>query len=231
MSDSIDLIFIKKDLKHFLVNIHLTLMTLLFYAKYGFYGWSHLFSVIFIQYSVMPLDDWLDKERPFPYYILPLLSYAIYYYPLITILAIAGDLFVNLRVLLKQNNFFLERLEGIGNVTIYVVPNTLPIGLNNLSLYTASILFTLFADSFHKIGHGETTNPRLMWLTGFVFLTLAVLIFAKANLFTVALGVLILLSLIPFRLIKKRIYAWSYTQAWFGFAGFIAFYYYLTYYG
>lgn len=223
--------FVKQDFKHFLVNLHLTLFTLIFYAKYGFYGWQHLLSVIFIQYSIFPLDDWLDHERTFPFYILPFLVYAFYNYPLITVLAMAGNLFANIRVLLKKSNFFLERVEGIGDVPIYVTPNALPIGLNSLSLYIAGTLFILFVDSFHKIGHRETASPKLMWLTGLICALLVAGIFAKPNLvFTGLLGVL-LVSLIPFHLINNRVYAWAYTQVWLGFSGLIGFYYYLTYFG
>ena len=231
MPDSIDLSYIKKDLKHFLVNISSILLVIIFYAKYGFFGWPHLFTVIFIHYSILPLDDWLERTRPFPIYVLPLIAFTFYFYPVITILALVGDLIANLQALFKRKNFLLERLEGIGNVFVYVLPFTLPAGLNNFRLYLAATLFILFADSFHKIGHRETSNPQLMWATGLFFLSLVSIIFATPTVLFVALLITTVISLIPFRIIKKRSDSYIYSQVWFGLAGFIGFYYYLAVYG
>ena len=161
-----ELRYLKSDLKHYLVNIAGTLLALIFYAKFGFYGWHHLVSLICIQYTALALDDWIDDGRPFPYYTLAMLAFAGYFYPLITVLSLAGVLMVNLRVLTKNNAFILERLECLGNIPIAVMPLTLPVGLNNPALYLAATLFILFADSFHKIAHHDTNYPRTMWITG-----------------------------------------------------------------
>lgn len=219
--------YLKGDIKHFLVNLGITLTVFIVYAKYGFLGWPHLLSVIFIHYSVLPLDDWLDKDRPFPFYILPLLAFSAYYFPLITVLAILGDLIVNLRAIIKKDNFLLERLEGLGNVPIYVLP-LMPLALlNKPSLYLAASLFILFADSFHKIGHRETTHPQLMWTSGLACLFLVSLIFATPTFAFGFLLALTLVSLIPFRLLTKKSSSRVYSQVWFGLAGLIGFYYYL----
>ncbi len=219
--------YLKNDLKHFLVNLGTTITVFVVYTKYGFLGWPHLLSVVFIHYSVLPLDDWLDSDRPFPYYILPLLAFSAYYFPLITALAILGDLIVNLRAIIKKDNFLLERLEGLGNVPIYVLP-LMPLALlYKPSLYLATSLFILFADSFHKIGHRETNHPKLMWASGLACLFMVSLIFATP---TFAFGFLLaitLLSLVPFITLKKKSSSRAYSQAWFGLAGLIGFYYYL----
>ncbi|PIS08975.1 hypothetical protein COT75_03875 [Candidatus Beckwithbacteria bacterium CG10_big_fil_rev_8_21_14_0_10_34_10] len=220
---------LKNDLRHYLVNSSLTLLVLVFYFKYGFFGWFHLLSVIFIHYSVLTLDDWLEKKRPFPYYVLPLVSFAAYYFPLITVLAMLGDVVANLRSLTGRNNFILERIEGLGNVFIYVIPFTLPVGLNNLKLYVAASFFILFADSFHKIGHREISNSKLMWLSGLTFFLLVSLIFGTPSFLFLTLLTAILLSLLPFKLIKNKFYSWAYSQIWFGFVGLIGFYYYLNF--
>lgn len=219
--------YIKNDLKHYFVNSPLTMWVFLFYSKYGFYGWPHLLSVIFIHFSIFSLDDWLDMKRPFPYYLLPMLAFSALYYPLITALALCGNLIANLRALTKRNYFVLERLEALGNIPIFVLPFTLPVGLNNFKLYLAAALYLLFADSFHKIGHRETTQPRLMWTSGIVCLIAVVAIFAKPNILFVFFAITTFLSLVPFKIIKNLRFSWTYTQIWFGFIGFVGFYYYL----
>ncbi len=221
--------YLKRDLKHYFVNSALTLLVLVFYLKYGFYGWPHLLSVFFIHYSVLPLDDWLEGERQFPYYILPLVLFSFYYFPLIAVLALLGSVVVNLRALINKSNFILERIEGLGNVPIYVIPFTLPVGLNNFRLYLAASLFILFVDSFHKIGHQETVKPKLMWFSGLFFLTLVVLVFGGFNPVFLTILTIYLLSLLPFKLIKKKVHSWAYTQFWCGLTGLAAFYYYLNF--
>lgn len=212
-----------------MVNIGTTIVVVVFYIKFGFYGWPHLLSIIFIHYSVLPIDDWMEKQRPFPYYTLPMLAFASYYFPLVTILALIGDVIVNLRALIGKDSFIYERLEGIGDVLIYVIPFTLPAGLSNFELYLAATLFILFADSMHKIGHKETKNSKLMWISGLTAFLLVSYIFATPTTAFAVLFLLAALSVLPFKFIKNKVHAWAYSQAWFGFAGFIAFYYYLFY--
>lgn len=217
---------LKRDLKHFLVNPAFIFL-FLFYDRFGFYGWPHLLSVLFLHYSVLPLDDWLEGERAFPYYVLPFLAFTTYFFPLLTALALIGDVIVNLRAITKSQHFILERVEAVGDVLIYVLPFTLPIGLNSWQLYTAALLFILFGDSFHKIGHQETSHPKLMWLSGLAAFSLVAYLFATPTLTFILLFIATLLSLIPFKLIKNKVYSWRYSQAWFVFSGLIAFYYYL----
>lgn len=219
--------FLKRDVRHFLVNPGTIFCLLLFYIRFGFYGWPHLLSVIFIHYSVLPLDDWIERARPFPYYVLPMLAFAVYYFPLVTALALAGDLIVNLRAIVHKDNFILERFEALGDVLIYVLPFTLPIGLNNFRLYAAAVLFILFADSFHKIGHRETVNQKLMWWSGLAAFFLVAYLFATPTLTFVLLFAATLLSLAPFELIRNQLYSWRYSQVWFVFASLVGFYYYL----
>lgn len=219
--------YLKSDLTHYLINLGTTLTIFIVYAKYGFLGWPHLLSVIFIHYSVLPLDDWLDKDRPFPFYILPLLAFSAYFFPLITVLAILGDLIVNLRAIIKKDNFLLERLEGLGNVPIYVLP-LMPLALlHEPSLYLAASLYLLFADSFHKIGHRETIHPKLMWTSGLTCLFLVSFLFATPTLTFWVLLAVTLISLIPFKLLTKKSSSRVYSQIWFGLAGLIGIYYYL----
>lgn len=219
--------YLKSDLTHYLINLGTTLTIFIVYAKYGFLGWPHLLSVIFIHYSVLPLDDWLDKDRPFPFYILPLLAFSAYFFPLITVLAILGDLIVNLRAIIKKDNFLLERLEGLGNVPIYVLP-LMPLALlHEPSLYLAASLYLLFADSFHKIGHRETIHPKLMWTSGLTCLFLVSFLFATPTLTFWVLLAVTLISLIPFKLLTKKSSSRTYSQVWFFLAGLIGFYYYL----
>ncbi len=59
--------YLKKDIQHYIAIFPITLFVFLFYVKYGFYGWTHLLSVLFIQYAGLPIDDWLDEGRPFPF--------------------------------------------------------------------------------------------------------------------------------------------------------------------
>lgn len=219
--------YLKSDLTHYLINLGTTLTIFIVYAKYGFLGWPHLLSVIFIHYSVLPLDDWLDKDRPFPFYILPLLAFSAYFFPLITVLAILGDLIVNLRAIIKKDNFLLERLEGLGNVPIYVLP-LMPLALlHEPSLYLAASLYLLFADSFHKIGHRETIHPKLMWTSGLTCLFLVSFLFATPTLTFWVLLAVTLISLIHFKLLTKKSSSRTYSQVWFFLAGLIGFYYYL----
>ncbi|HCR80975.1 MAG: hypothetical protein UX28_C0001G0041 [Candidatus Pacebacteria bacterium GW2011_GWA1_46_10] len=219
--------YLKTDLKHFLVNLGETAAGFLFYFKFGFYGWAHLTSVLIIQYVVMPFDDWLEHKRPFPTHAALLTGVAFYFYPLVTTLALLGDVVVNLQAILKKQNFWLERLEGLGNIPIYILPFSLPIGLHHWQLYVAAVLFILFADSFHKIGHRETKYTKLMWSTGLLALTLLMIIFATPTITFAVLAVTLLTSLVPFVLLKEKIRSWAYTQVWFGLAGLIGYYYYL----
>ncbi len=219
--------YLKKDVKHFLVNSGLTLFVFLFYYKFGFYGWPHLLSVIFIQYSIIPLDDWMEGERSFPFYILPLLVFAAYFFPLVTALALLGDVIVNLRAITKTDNVIFERLEGLGAVLIYVLPFTLPIGLNSVRLYTAAVLFLLFADSFHKIGHRETANSKLMWASGLTAFLLVAYIFGTPTKTFVLLFAGTLISLLPFKIIRDKSRSWVYSQIWLNLMGLAGFYYYL----
>lgn len=218
----------KEDLRHFLVNSAIFLVPLPFiYAKFGFIGWWHVLTVFSIQYMVLPLDDWIEGNRTFPYYILPFFAFAFYHLPAITLLAVAGDYVTNLRAVLKKKNFWLERIETIGNVPIYLMPLMVPIGLGTPTTYLAGTLFFLFADSFHKIGHNESSNDKLMWWTGLGFLLAVVAIFGQPTWVFVGLFILMLLSLLPFKLMKKGKPLYYYTQGWFGLAAAIAFYYYL----
>lgn len=219
--------YLKRDIKHFLVNLGTTLVVIVFYLRFGFYGWKHLFTILFIHYAAMPLDDWMEGERPFPYYVVPLVAFAVYFYPLITVLAFCGGVIVNLRAITGNNSFLLERFEALGNILVYIVPFTLPVGLNNPQLYIASVLIILFADSFHKIGHQESSKPKLLWLTGLASLLLVAYLFATQTVVFYVLFALTLISLLPFRLIKKKVHSWAYSQVWFGLVAFISFYYYL----
>jgi hypothetical protein len=218
---------LKKDLKHFVVNIFPTSCVFLFYLKFGFYGWPHLLSVLALQYAVLPLDDWMEKERSFPYYVLPMLVFAGYFYPLVTALVLLGDGIVNIQALLNRKNFLLERLEGLGNILVYVLPFTLPIGLHTPQLYAAAILFILFLDSFHKIGHRETAHPQLMWATGLICLAGLVWLFGTLTSTFLILAVIMIASLLPFKTLTEKAKSWRYSQLWFGLAGYIAIYYYL----
>lgn len=219
--------YFKNDIKHYAIIFPITLFVFLFYVKYGFYGWTHLLSVIFIQYAGLPIDDWLDEGRPFPFYVLPMIAFATYFFPLITVLAITGGFLVNLRVLTHKNNFFLERIECLGDVLIYVLPFTLPIGLTNWQMYVAAILYIVFVDSFHKIGHKETSHSKLMWITGLISLTFVSLLFGALNIIFLSLLLTTLLSLLPFVFVKDRLYGWIYTQVWMCSAGLVGFGYYL----
>lgn len=121
----------------------------------------------------------------------------------------------------------LERLEGLGNVPIYVLP-LMPLALlNKPSLYLAASLFILFADSFHKIGHRETVHLKLMWASGLGCLFLVSLLFATPTITFGFLLALTLASLIPFVILKKKSPSRAYSQIWFFLAGLIGFYYYL----
>lgn len=218
--------YLKSDLRHYLRNAHLTLFVVPFYLKFGFYGWHHLLSLILLQYALIPLDDWLDADRPFPLYVLPMLAVAAYFYPLVTALALLGDIIVNLRVITRSTAFIVERLEGLGNVFAAVTPLTLPVGLHNPELYIAAGLFTLFADSIHKLGDNESTHPKAMWISGLGALGVAGGVFYRPTaFFFVALAGLII-SMIPFMIIPAQ-YRKVYARFWFGLSGLIAFSYYL----
>lgn len=219
--------YLKEDIRHFLVNLGESSASFLFYLKFGFYGWEHLLTVLIIQYTIMPFDDWIEGKRTFPYYSLPLVFIAFHFYPLVTFLAGLGEIVVNLQVILKRQNFLLERLEGLGNMAFYILPFTIPVGLHTWQLYVAATLFLVFADSFHKIGHRETKYEDLMWRTAFLSLAvLAIVFYTPTIAFYIALLTL-LVSLIPFKTLRKKRPLYNYTQAWFGISGFVAFYYYL----
>lgn len=218
--------FVEKDLKRLLVNTGVLAGGFLFYLKFGFYGWEHLLTVLCLQYAVFPLDDWLEGQRPFPYHAAALMIIGLCISPFITLSVIAGTLLVNIRVLLKRNTFLLERIEAIGNLFVYILPFILPLQHPLPRVYLAAILFVLFADSFHKIGHRETLHPKAMWATGLLFLGLLAFLFSTATVIFAVLAVMILASLIPFAVLKDEKQAWVYTQVWFGFAGPVAYYYY-----
>lgn len=224
--------YFKEDLRHYVFNIPQSLVVTLFYLKFGFLGWEHLLSLFFIQYFVLPLDDWLDKRRPFPFYVVPMILFSFYFYPLITILALAGALVVNLGAIVKKKNFIVERLEGLGNFPIYALPILIPFGLNDFKFAFSVMLFILFLDSFHKISHRETSSPKLMWITGILFFVLALYNFALPNLIFIGLISVILLSLIPFWIFRKKhkIFSWSYYWIFQYVSIYFGAYYYLNYF-
>jgi len=219
--------YLKNDVKHFFINLPLTLIALLFFYKFGFYGWPFFLSLIFIHFSIS-LDDWVEKERPFPYYLIPFIGYAFWNFPLITVLAlVVGLAIINLRVFLKRDGFIYERLEGIGNLFIYVVPLTIPIGglsLRFLPAYIGATIYILFVDSFHKLGHKETVYRKWTWIFGLGFLFLYFALFTANSIYILFLG-LILATLIPFKLLekKRRVYGWAYYQVWESFVAIIGF--------
>lgn len=218
--------FQERDLRHFLVNTGTMIGGFLFYLKFGFYGWPHLIAVVLLWYATLPLDDWIEKERPFPYHAGIITAVVAFFYPLITVSVLFGNLMTNLRSLLKKDTFLLERLEGVGNVFVYVAPFVLmrppPPGV-----YLATTLFVLFADSFHKIGHKETKHVKAMWITGLLSLIFVTARFATSDLLFFTLLALLVISLIPFATLKEKKKSWLYTQVWFGFAGIMAYSYYL----
>lgn len=219
--------YIKNDLKHFAVNLGQLATGFLWYIKFGFYGWAHLISAVIIQYTILPIDDWLDDDRPFPYYALLLVMIAFYFYPLITAMAMLGNVLANIQFLLKKESFWLARLESLGSIPIYILPFSIPAGINDWRLYTAATLFVLFADSFHKLGHQETKARKLMWLSGLIFLGLLAFIFATPTITFMISAIIIFISLIPFAKIKDKKTSWAYTQIWFAISSLTASYYFL----
>ncbi len=186
-------------------------------------------SCLFFLFSMLvcpSMTGW-TKEGLFRFYVLPMIAFAAYFFPLITVFAIIGGFLVNLRVLTHKNTFFLERIECLGDVLIYVLPFTLPIGLTNWQIYVAAILYIVFVDSFHKIGHQDTSHSTLMWITGLISLMFVSLLFGALNIIFMSLLFATLLSLLPFVIVKDRFHSWIYTQVWICSVGLVGFGYYL----
>lgn len=219
--------YLKRDVQHFLASIGVLAPNFLFYLKFGFYGWHHFAGVLLAWYAAASLDDWLEKKRSFPFYILIPLGGALYLEPLITLVVLLGNGIANLQAILNRNNFWLERLEGLGNALVFTLPFILPLQTLPFSVYPAVALFLLFADSIHKIGHRETKQPRKLWITSFISMAILAIVFATPTIAFATLVVTLLLSLIPFTRIRDAKQSWLYTQFWFGLAGFLAYYYYL----
>jgi hypothetical protein len=213
--DSLGSLFI-----HIIANLPLLFIALIFYHTFGFYGWSHLISGIFLMYSVIRLDRFIDLRHKFPWHIIPLVIFSAYHYPLITILVLAGGLLINLRAITKRDFFAFERVEGLGMFLIGVFPFVLPLGVTDPIMFLGPALFVLGIDSFHKIGHRETSNLALMWTTGIAFFTIAVIsyiIFFEPPI-TDLLPVIFTIygPLIGFKLLKNRsqFASWLYYQIW-----------------
>lgn len=219
--------FLNRDARHFIVSLGVMSVGFLCYVKFGFYGWKHLILVLLLWYVVLPLDDWFEKERPLPYHAIFIAALIAYFYPLMVVLALLGTGITNLRFLLKKNNFFLEKMESLGNVLVGIAPFILPLHTPPHLIYVAASLFILFADSFHKIGHRETKHIQLTWFTGLFFLLPLLVIFGIPGMTVVIITLVLLASLIPFALLTDKKHSWLYTQIWFGLAGFIGYYYYL----
>ena len=117
----------------------------------------------------------------------------------------AREVIINLKHLLKTDDFKVERLEGIGDVLIYVVPFTLMAGITSLWLYFGIILFVLYADAFHKIGHGETKYPFASFLWGNAVMVFVGLWWGRWDLpYTWAFLALTLVGELGFLLFKGR---------------------------
>ncbi len=221
--------YVLSDIRHYISNISLTFIALIFYYKFGFYGWHHFISLVFIQYAALALDDWIEKKRPFPYYCLLLLGVGFYFYPILTVITMTGLWLTNLRYLLKREDFILERLEGFGNLP-YALILLQPIGLTDLKTLVSVSLFILFVDSFHKIGHRDTKYPNLMWISAFAIMFLDIILWwgnINANLFDLSIFlVLAVLSVVPFRLFQNKptAYGWAYYQYWQAMVAFFGFY-------
>ncbi len=193
-------------------------MVVFFYQTFGFYGFEHLFSIIFLHFSIVVLDDYIDKKQPFPWYVAPLLVVSAYFYPLVTFLAICGLLLVNLRALIKSDSFIHERIEGLGMIPIGLLPLILPLGITDVHAFIAPIFIILLIDSFHKISHRETKHDRLMWISGMIFLLVFTLIYVTTVFDLIILVIIAYIPLAGFRILQKKIkkYAFVYYQCWQG---------------
>jgi hypothetical protein len=187
---------------------------------FGFYGWQHLLTGIFLIYSIILLDRFIDQRHKFPWHIIPLIIASLYFLPLITLSVVLGALIINLRILVRSNSFIFERLEGVGMVLIGLLPFVLPLGITDPLMYLGPALFIMGIDSFHKIGHRETTNACLMWITGISFFLIAIV--SYAILFKPALsemGPVALVTFVPligFKIAEKKskFFSWCYYQMW-----------------
>ncbi|MFQ5950801.1 MAG: hypothetical protein ACE5KH_01795 [Candidatus Geothermarchaeales archaeon] len=157
-----DLLYLKPDLKHLLLNLPLSLVGILFYVRFGFevYGWLHLGLLVSWSLYTYTLDDWIDGKRPFPRYVLPLLAYAAVSYPLYLVLHLAGEVLINLRSILATENVVAEKLEAVGDWLIYIPIYFFPLGVDAQFLLGCFVVcFAL--DQTHKYGHSETAHPTL----------------------------------------------------------------------
>lgn len=204
----------KQDLLHILVNLPLSMVCLVYYPKFGFerYGWRHVLFLATLQY-VLPLDNWIDGERGFPYYILPVIALSFWSYPTLFILSLGGTVVVNLREIFGVRGLIYERLEALGNFLILVMPMLVPImwyaPLSN------AILYVLFMDAFHKIGHRETISQKWTWISGLIFYGAVVILFVRGALHLLLCSIATI-SFIPFYLMRgrPRKYTWAYFQLW-----------------
>ncbi len=211
-------IFAKKHLIHYLVNIPGTLIAVFFYNEFGFLGYEHIASVILLHFSIIALDDYIDKKQAFPWYVIPMLGIAAYFFPLVTGLGLLGLLLINIRTITKSKSFFQERIEGLGMLPIGVFPFILPLGITDIHAFISPIFVIFVIDSFHKIAHRETNHKKLMWITGIISLILFTIIYVTTWFDFLVLGLVAYLPLVGFWILqnKPKKYSFIYYQIWQG---------------
>lgn len=210
----------------------------MFYNRFGFeaYGWSHVVLLICWTVLIYSLDDWLDdlnKRKLPPLYNFPLLLIAFYISTFITIVSIIGLILINSRALLKKTSFWLEEVESISEMLVFMPIYLYPIVTRFPESYLESIPVLYIVDKIHKLGHKETINRKRTIVQTIIVsvIVCGITIWYRDNLiFFIAILFTLLVFIIPVIKVEDQKKGWYAFQMWQAFAVPLIVYYVLYYY-
>ena len=234
----LDLLHVQKDIEHIFYNLPLSLLALLFYSKFGFqsYGWFHVVLLVCWTVLIYSLDDWLDERNTRklpPFYNFPLLLIAFLISPFITTTSVVGLILINSRALLKKSDFWIEEVESISEVLVFMPIFYYPIATSFPESYLKSIPVIYIIDKIHKLGHRETINRKRTIIQTIILsmVVAGITIWYRDNLplFFAILSVLIM-AVIPVLKAETPQKGWFAFQMWQAFAVPLIIYYVLFYF-
>jgi hypothetical protein len=187
--------------------------------KFGFsrYGVFHLVVLICWTIYIYSIDDWLDGDRSFPFYNLPLIAISLMLSPYVTIATIIGLIIINIRKLVNNNSFLLEKFESVGELLIFVPIFFVPLNSTFPNFYIGSLPVIFIIDQIHKLGHKETVNFKLtIVITTIISILIIIQAFIISDdvLLLVLVLSIIILGVIP---VLKPIFnksSWFWFQLW-----------------
>lgn len=161
-----------------------------------------------------------------------MLLIALFISPFITIVTMVGLVLINARALLKKTSFWLEEIESISEMLVFIPIYFYPIGTRLPQSYLEAIPVIYILDKMHKLGHRETNNRKKTIIHVIIVSVLVFTITAWHGLnLVILISIVIILFIFAIPVIKAETQkkGWYAFQMWQAFAVPIIIYYVLFY--